>query len=303
MRRPPRTQKGFALILVIWALVLLVSLGSGFSYALRHEVRAASDLETTARAEAAATAALHATVLKLAERDPDLAWQADGLKRQVRWPDANIDVTVTPESGRIDINRAPPDVLLGLFTQFFAANEAERLSDAVIDWRDKDDDPRPDGAERREYATAGLRGPANAPFSSVRELRQVLGFNRQVVEAVADYLTVYSGTPRIDASSADLVALLSVPGIDRDVAEQFIAQRDSGSAGDMRASFRLLRKGSRYLVMGGKNAVLAIDIDILLDNGFARRERAVIRLVASRGFNLMARESVPIDGTDEGQER
>ena len=50
MRRPPRTQKGFALILVIWALVLLVSLGSGFSYALRHEVRAASDLEThTAR--------------------------------------------------------------------------------------------------------------------------------------------------------------------------------------------------------------------------------------------------------------
>lgn len=301
MRQLPCRKRGFALILVIWALVLMVSLASGFSFAVRHELRAAADLETTARAEAAATGALHTAVLKLGDRDPDNVWQADGNRRQVRWPDATIAVTVSSESGRIDINRAPRDVLFGLFAQFFSANQAERLTAALLDWRDNDDRQRPGGAERREYAAIGQRGPANAPFSSVRELRQVIGFNRQVVEAVAEYLTVYAGTPRIDAASADVVTLLSVPGIDRDAAEQFIAQRDAGSDSDIRNSFRLLRSGSRYLVLGGKSAVLAIDIDVKLDGGFKRRERAVIRLVPSRGYTLMARESVPIVATDGGQ--
>ncbi len=301
MRQVANRQRGFALILVIWALVLMVSLASGFSYAVRHELRAAADLETTAHAEAAATGALHTTVLKLGERDPENVWQADGQRRQIRWPDATIDVTVSSESGRIDINRAPRDVLFGLFAQFFPASQAELLTAALLDWRDADDKQRPDGAERREYAAIGQRGPANAPFSSVRELRQVIGFNRQVLEAVAEYLTVYAGTPRIDAMSADLVTLLSVPGIDRDAAEQFIAQRDSGSATDIRTSFRLLRSGSRHLVLGGKSAVLAIDIDVQLQGGFKRRERAVIRLVASRGYTLIARESVPIVAANEGQ--
>ena len=303
MRQPQRRQKGFALILVIWALVLMISLASGFSYALRHEVRAAADLEITARAEAAATAALHATVLKLADRDPDNVWQADGLRREISWPDATIGVTVSSESGRIDVNRAPREILLGLFSQFFAAGEAKRLSAALLDWRDKDNDQRPGGAERLQYEAAGLRGPANAPFSSVNELRQVIGFNQQVLEAVAEYLTVYSGTPRVDAASADVVTLLSVPGIDRDVAEQFIAQRDAGSDTDMRSSFRLLRGSSRHLVMGGKSAVLAIDIDVRLENGFARQERAVIRLIPARGYNLLTRGPIPIDGTDKERER
>ena len=303
MRAAPRPQQGFALILVIWALVLLVSLASGFSYAVRHEVRAAADLETIARAEAAATAALHASVLRLADRNPDDVWQADGQTRQVRWPDATIGVTVTSESGRIDINRAPSDVLSGLFAQFVSAAEAQQLADALIDWRDNDDNQSPNGAERREYAAIGRPGPANGPFSSVRELRQVLGFKRRVIEAVTGYLTVYSGTPRIDASSADLVVLLSVPGIDRDAAEQFIAQRGAGSDADVRESFRLLRNSRRYLDFGGRNAVLAIDIDVQLDGGFARRERAVVRLVPSRGFNLIARESLPPARPEEGQGR
>ncbi len=294
MKHVPRLQNGFALILVIWALVLLVSLASGFSYAVRHEVRAAADLETTARAEAAATGALHAAVLKLGDRDPDNVWQADGRSRPVRWPDATIGVTVSSESGRIDINRAPRNLLFGLFRQFYSAEEAQALTAALLDWRDNDGVQRPGGAERRQYAAIGQRGPANAPFSSVRELRQVIGFSRQVLETVAGYLTVYSGTPRIDAANADLVTLLSVPGIDRDAAEQFIAQRDAGSENDMRASFRLLRTGSRYLVLGGKSAVLAIDIDVRLDGGFKRRERAVIRLATSRGYSLIAREAVPI---------
>jgi hypothetical protein len=71
----------------------------------------------------------------------------------------------------------------------------------------------------------------------------------------------------------------------------------------LRGTFRQLRNSRRYLDLGGRSAVLAIDIDVLLDGGFARRERAVVRLVPSRGYDLIARESVPPARPDEAPGR
>ena len=59
---------GFALILVIWALVLLTSLATGFALAIRHEIRVSGDMASIAQAEATATAALHATADRNLER-------------------------------------------------------------------------------------------------------------------------------------------------------------------------------------------------------------------------------------------
>ena len=49
-----RGAGGFALILVIWALVLLTSLATGFALAIRHEIRVAGDMASIAQAEATA---------------------------------------------------------------------------------------------------------------------------------------------------------------------------------------------------------------------------------------------------------
>ena len=299
-----RRNHGFALILVIWSLVLLASLATGFAFAVRHEIRVAGDMASTARAEAAATAALHVTALALGTGARDDRWRADAQAHRIPWPDATISVRVRSEGGRIDINRAPRELLVGLFAQFFAASTAESLADALIDWRDSDDEPGPAGAEREGYSRAGyVYGPANTAFNSVGELRRVLGFDNRIVETLRPHLTVYSRRPRINLMSADLVALRSVPGIDADTAATLITERDRVLAQDGRMDWSAFREGRRYLEMRANDNVLSLDIDVQLDDGLRRREHAVIQLNRTRLFVLLARETRAVGMKSDGADR
>ena len=291
-------NRGFALILVIWSLVLLASLATGFSHAVRHETRVAADMSAIARAEATATAALNTTVLALGSSDREARWQADGRTHLIPWPGATVTVRVQSESGRIDINRSPPELLAGLFSQLLTGSDPEALADAVIDWRDKDDIPGPAGAEKEAYSQAGYAyEPSNGAFYSVNELSQVMGFDSAMVETVKPYLTVHSGQPRINAASADLVVLAAIPEVDRATAQAFIEQRESVLAGDGELDYSLLRNGRRYLDTRRGNRLFALDIEVSLVDGLKRRERALVRLDRRQGYSLLARETRPARAT------
>ncbi len=296
MSRPcTQRQNGFALILVIWAVIMLASLASGFSLAVRHETRVAGDTAAIAHAEAAATAALHTAVLAFGSADAETRWQSNLEPHQLAWPGASIVVRAQSESGRIDINRAPRELLVGLFEQVLPNNDANELADAVVDWRDRDDEALAGGSEKRAYSGAGFAyTPPNMPFHSVNELSQVMGFNSAMVSRVRQYLTVYSRQPRINATSADLVTLNAVPGIDRDDAEAFIAERDRTLAEGGTLDFTALRNGRRYLDTRPGHMLLSLDIDVRLSDGLRRREHAVIQLNRARGYNLLLRETLPI---------
>ena len=293
-----RGSRGFALILVIWALVLLTSLATGFALAIRHEIRVAGDMASIAQAEATASATLHAAAFMLSLAEPTDRWKADKQWRKVPWPDADIGVRVQSESGKIDINLAPRELFNGLFTQFMSPGRSETLTDALLDWRDGDDDPEPSGAEQEDYSRAGYTyGPANASFNSVNELRRVLGFDYPTVEMLKPYLTVHSKRPRINVHGADAVVLMAIPGIDRAIATMLLAQRDRVLAEGGRMDFAALRNGRRYLESRPSDRLLSVDIDVRLANGFMRREHAVIQLHRTRGYKLIAREPLPAAAT------
>src|SRR5690606_18169218 len=59
---------------------------------------------------------------------------------------------------------------------------SEQLADAVIDWRDKDDEAGPEGAESEYYATLNPPYKAkNRPLDTVEELLMVKGFNGRIL--------------------------------------------------------------------------------------------------------------------------
>lgn len=298
-----RRTRGFALILVIWSLVLLASLAGGFAYAVRHEARVAADMESIARAEAIATAVLNTAVLALSSTDPEQRWQADSQTHLIPWPGATSKIVVRSESGRIDLNRASRELLIGLFSQLFSDADPEALADAVIDWRDSDDRPGPAGAERDAYLSAGYRYvPHNAPFDSVNELGRVIRFDGEMVTMAVDYLTVYSRQPRVNATSADLVVLAAVPGIDRDQAEAFIAHRERILSEGGALDYTALRNGRRFLDTRPGGKYLSLDIEVVLDEGLERHEHAVIHLDRKRGYRLLARETRPVTVEPGGEE-
>lgn len=285
-----RRERGFALILVIWALVLMLSLATGFALAVRHETRVAIDAVALARVEAARIAALNQTLYNLNLEDSDARWQADGAPHLVTWQDAQITLRVRSESGRIDLNRAPRELLQGLFEVCLPEANAEALADAVADWRDRDDRALPQGAESADYAAAGYPyGPSNQRFQSVHELSQVLGFDAIKLDAVLPYLTIYSGQPRVNALSADRLALAAVPDLSIGEAEAFIAARDAALAAGNQPPVSILQGGRRYIETKISNRAIAVDIEVRLKDTAPRREQVVLRLGRKRSYEILTR--------------
>jgi general secretion pathway protein K len=281
------------LILVIWALVIMLGVSAGFAMAVRHEARAASDELTRVETEAIATAARNLALMALYHRDPDLRWRADGQARDLAWPDADIAVRLRPESSRIDLNRAPRGVLVGLIEQIAPDENADALADAIVDWRDRDDRRSSDGAEADDYRAAGLPyEPSNQPFQSIHELSQVLGFDNALARALAPYLTIYANRPRINALGADSVVLAAIPGIDLATAERFIEERALALDDGMPPSVDNLRDGRRYIESSQEADVLLMDLAIRRAGAPLHLEQVVMERDDDQGYRLLARATL-----------
>ncbi len=289
-----RHSKGFALILVIWAMIVLTGIASGFAFAVRHETRAAGDTVDLAHAEAAATAALNTAVLALAATDTDTRWRADGQLHRIEWRDAMVDVRVRAESGRINLSLAPAELLVGLFALVLPEADATALAHALVDWRDRDDDRQPQGAEESDYTKAGYGyTPPNRPLASVHELSQVMGFGRDHIETLRPYVTVYGRQPRINAASADAMTLAAIPGIELETARTFVIHRDQMLTDGGTLDYTALRNGRRYLDTRPDYRLVSVDTEVRLPSGLTRREQAVVQLDSKRGYTLLSRETLP----------
>jgi general secretion pathway protein K len=110
----------------------------------------------------------------------------------------------------VDLNIATPALLRALVLGLGLPGR-EAAVDAILDWRDTDDDRRLSGAERPEYLAAGrAQGPRNGPFLAVEELSGVLGLGQADADRLRPFVTIYSGLGGIDpavASEALLEAL------------------------------------------------------------------------------------------------
>lgn len=226
-------ERGVALVLVLWMLMLLSVVANGLAMTARTESRLAANLVAQARAEAAADAAIFKALADLAAPAGDSGrWHSNGLGYLWTFDGMNVRVRIISEAGKIDLNEAPPALLAGLFRAIgVARDEADVLADAVVDWRDRDDFRSLRGAEREEYARAGKNyGPANAPFETIEELSLVLGFGDGVFRALREFVTVYSPSGTVAAAVAEPTVLLAIPGASPDLVDAYILQRHAALA-------------------------------------------------------------------------
>src|SRR4030042_2890855 len=145
-----RANRGVALLLVLWALVLLGTLALGFSWSMRTEAMAARNGIDETRAYFQARTGVNRAVVLLASLPADnvLAATIAGADG-----DASYEGRMESESGKMDVNLVGEEVLLETLKKGgFPEEEAEGVRDAILDWRDEDDVPRPSGAERAEAA-------------------------------------------------------------------------------------------------------------------------------------------------------
>ncbi len=188
-------QQGMVLVIVLWMLVLMTVIAATIATTQKGQVRLTSGQVSRAEGRALALAGIHYAVTRLADSDRQSAWFADGVTRTWRYREQSIDITVTDESGRVDINAADRLLLIRLLAAIgLDSSRQQQLAGAIIDWRDPDSNSQPGGAEDAAYRQAGLDyGAKDDRFDDVSELRLVLGMDPTVYNRLRPAVTVDTG--------------------------------------------------------------------------------------------------------------
>jgi general secretion pathway protein K len=194
MLRSARRSAGFALIVVLWFLVLLATIGIYMMANGRSETALAHNVLAAARAEALADAGVAQAAESQMLSDPARRWRLDGTPYRIALPGGDVTVRLIDESPKINPNMASDLQLSGLFQALgLDRDHADRLGAAIADWVQASDTPRPLGAKKAQYEAAGRSyGPPGQAVESLDELQLVLGMTPQLLAAALPYLTIYT---------------------------------------------------------------------------------------------------------------
>jgi general secretion pathway protein K len=217
-----RHDAGFALVIVLWGLVLLSLIIAQVGAAGRSEATIARNLLANAQTEAAADAAVYEAAFRLVDRSPR-GWIADGGTRQLLLTDARVWLTLQDDAGKLNPNAATQEQLAALLAAVGAPGDRARaLARAMVDWRGGQ------GAEAPELSAAAYRAaglpylPPGRPFARLDEVGLVVGMTPELFERLAPHLSLAQrGMP--DLSVADRVVALALGALPGAVRRQTAA--------------------------------------------------------------------------------
>ena len=249
-----RTEQGTILIALLWVLMAVSVLCISFAKVVRVEAMAVANSRQLASAYFLAQAGINETIYKLVvyrlesgqrflmQAQQDLKPLDIDLGRVTLQTDiGQVEVLVSDEYGKININRAGKELLMALLLNLGVDEmQADIMSDSILDWRDPDEDSRLNGAESDYYLS--LESPymcKNKNLDTVEELLLIRGVTPElfyghshrdesgrIVSRVGlnQCVTVYGGSTGINVNSAPYPVLLAV-GFPPEAARQIIAER------------------------------------------------------------------------------
>ncbi len=260
--------------MVLWLVVLLTVIAASFATHSRVETRMAGNLVQAHKARQLLRTGLNRALLELMAGSGDQHWRFNGEIHELQQGQGRLRIAIRNAAGLVDLNRASRDTLFKLFTLIDSSTEQRaRLLDALGDWRDADDLKRLHGAEDGDYTHAGRNyGTVDRDLESVDELGYVMGFDRDAVEKLRPYVSVHSGSVRVDNNYAapELIEILKVGEavLEGEVATAF-EQLDSGlvdidepegADGPARVQGASYRISIEATTEGGGR--LAVDVDV-----------------------------------------
>ncbi len=270
-------QKGIALVLVLWILILVTVASGAYALMARMDQLEANTLMSGTQARLAAEAAINLMAAQLRDPDDFTRPVADGRPYRMEFDGSVVEVSATDERGKLDLNTAQEDTLFTLFmNNGMNPSDAELLAAAVLDWRDPDDLERVNGAELDAYLNAGLAvGPANRAFMMTEELLQVIGIPYELFRRIEPGVTVFSKAAMPDLNFAPVEALLAVEDITLEEAQEFVAQRNQL---DQESLTGLALPNGQAVVARGRGLTYSIEAKATMPNGVWEKLEATIRL-------------------------
>jgi len=249
-----RHRQGIAIIIVLWVVLVLSLLISGFAFTMHVETEVASFARKQLKAESLARSGIEVARMQLILdlQSPteggfdalDQAWATnEDLYVDHELGDGTYNVKVADEEAKIPINSAS-DVQLKRLLNLLGVDplDADIIVDSILDWIDADDLTRLNGAESDYYQS--LSPPyscKNAPLDRIEELLLVRGVTPELFQGSAageedqaqpglkDVLTTMS-SGQVNVNTASATVLRALLDIDEDQVQAILTRRD-GSDG------------------------------------------------------------------------
>lgn len=243
-------RRGSVLILVLWALFILSALAVAISGYVHSQIAIAERLSEKPRGYYLAKAAVARAIAEIRiqpEKDYEAlhnGWADNAaIFKEVKFGDGVYSIVksdippgdsselkygLSDEESKININKAPVDILEGLLTEAggMAPEDAESVAACMVNWRSPEDQSLKEGAGAFHYAA--LERPykcKNAPMEALEELLLVKGMTKKVFDKVKDHATVY-GDRAVNINTAGETVLRSL-GMEDKLAQKIIRFRQT----------------------------------------------------------------------------
>jgi general secretion pathway protein K len=279
-------KRGIVLVVALWSIVLLSALAMAASTTFRVFGGMVSVSLDRAKAGALLDAGVAAGAMVLAtlkEQQPLTAREFD-----VTLATGSVHVSLSDETGRINVNKAPPKVLSALL-QYVGVEDADAIATSIAAWRGQDqgkasaDDggPTPPIVQQAVQAPGQNSQPNDAgsssnyapSFTDVRQLSQVPGVTDGIVSAIAPFITVF-GEDKVNLLTAPPKVLAALPGMTNEQVGAIIEARGDLPAAHDRLS-GLLGQSAKY-VKPQIRPVALIEMKAQLADGYSESARATI---------------------------
>ena len=155
----------------------------------------------------------------------------DLIVEEMAFGTARYAVLMRDVGAALNLNEANETMLRQFFSMGLRVDyaEADKIAQAILDWRDEDEIPRLNGGEREEYMREGaLVLPANRDFVTIDELRHVQGMTPEIYVRAAQHITLI-GDGDLNVNAAPEEVLLAIPGINEATVSELLRLRESGT--------------------------------------------------------------------------
>jgi general secretion pathway protein K len=201
---PPARQRGFALLIVLWALVLIAFITAHVTASGRTEIRIAGNLAANAAALAAADGAIYQAIFNLSDPRPERRWALDAAAHEIEIGRSRVTLRLEDEDARVNPSLASPALLEALLRVLGSdPGSAAGLANAIAEWVGSGTPRRPPVVALAEYQASGLDyGPPGTLLESLDELARVRGMTPALLAALRPHLTLF-GSPNPNRADAD----------------------------------------------------------------------------------------------------
>jgi general secretion pathway protein K len=313
------SERGVALIMVLWIFIFLFVVAFDFSASVREEANAAHRYRDETEGYYLAVAGfqrglydfLNQSTAKPLQRDQQPSDLFDGSWREGNLGASGYRVRLMDEAGKINLNRIDENALRRVFTNLNIEEPLRSiLVDSIMDWLDADDLHRINGAESDYYRSLTPPYTAkNGPFDTVEELMWVRGVTSSLFFGYADdngtqadsarriglreIFTVDSPIDRVNLRTASAEVIHAIAGIPLDKTRVFVEERKKLSEKTLADLLPLLGIGASDAAMQSfvftNPTVVAVEAEGQpAESRVPRRVKGIVRLGGGQqGYQLI----------------